>query len=75
MVFWVEIFAKFYCQAFIVCVSKLSILLCSSILNFQIVEEDTSINREIFAGILGSLAALGIGIVIGLYAIGMFIDI
>ena len=32
-------------------------------------------NREIFAGILGSLAALGIGIVIGLYAIGMFIHI
>ena len=27
-------------------------------------------NRGIFAGILGSLAALGIGIVIGLYAIG-----
>ena len=34
-----------------------------------------SMNRESFAGILGSLAALGIGIVIGLYAIGMFIDI
>ena len=30
-------------------------------------------NRGIFAGILGSLAALGIGIVIGLYAIGKFI--
>ena len=30
-------------------------------------------NRGIFAGIMGSLAALGIGVVIGLYAIGKFI--
>lgn len=32
-------------------------------------------NRGIFAGILGSVAALGIGIVIGLFAIGKFIHI
>ena len=30
-------------------------------------------NRGIIGGILGSLAALGIGVVIGLYAIGKFI--
>ena len=71
MVFWVEI-SNFTIEILFYNSNKLQNFPLTIISKFFTGEADRTMNSRIFAGILGSLAALGIGIVIGLFAIGKF---